>query len=241
MKWIVTSLIALLLSVCNINAQTDDASGMPIAQRHRLGLADTDTLKQNRDNDMAEMTSSINVADSVAVPDSMNMKQEFWRPDPQKAVWYALLFPGAGQIYNRKYWKLPIVYGGFVACTYALTWNNTMYSDYSRAYSDIMDSNPNTNSFKDFLGPAYNLDDPSTIEQLKRVFKNKKDYYRKYRDLSIFVFVGVYVLFVIDAYVDAELSDFDITPDLGMSVGPAAIYDNVTKRNSYGFQFSITF
>lgn len=203
------------------------------------------------------LDASLGATDSVARSDAMSFlpasdslpatkkreKRDWatWRPNPQRAMWLALVLPGAGQIYNRKYWKLPIVYGGFVACTYALTWNNTMYSDYSRAYSDIMDSNPNTNSFKDFLGPAYNLDDPSTIEQLKRVFKNKKDYYRKYRDLSIFVFVGVYVLFVIDAYVDAELSDFDITPDLGMSVGPAAIYDNVTKRNSYGFQFSITF
>ena len=63
-----------------------------------------------------------------------------WEPIPRKATIYALMFPGGGQIYNRKYWKLPIVYGGFVGCVYALTWNQSTYSDYKNAYIDIMDS-----------------------------------------------------------------------------------------------------
>ena len=62
-----------------------------------------------------------------------------WKPDPQRALWLALVVPGAGQIYNRKYWKLPIIYGGFMGCIYALTWNNMMYKDYSQAYLDITD------------------------------------------------------------------------------------------------------
>ncbi len=56
-----------------------------------------------------------------------------WKPEPKRALWLALVLPGAGQIYNRKYWKLPIFYGGFVGCAYALRWNNMMYRDYSRA------------------------------------------------------------------------------------------------------------
>ena len=56
-----------------------------------------------------------------------------WRPNPKRAMWLAIVLPGAGQIYNRKYWKLPIVYGGFVGCAYALRWNNQMYRDYSQA------------------------------------------------------------------------------------------------------------
>lgn len=244
MKWIVTSLIALLLSVCNINAQTDDASGMPIAQRHRLGLADTDTLKQNRDNDMAEMTSSINVADSVAVPDSMNMKQEFWRPDPQKAVWYALLFPGAGQIYNRKYWKLPIIYGGFMGCLYAMNWNNMMYKDYSQAYLDIMDSDPTTQSYNKFLHLGRVIDS-SNEERYKQIFKSRKDKYRRWRDLSFFCLLGVYALSVIDAYVDAELSEFDISKDLSLRVEPAVINNSaankVLEASSFGVQCKLRF
>ena len=70
-----------------------------------------------------------------------------WKPNPQRALWLALVLPGAGQIYNRKYWKLPIFYGGFMGCIYALTWNNMMYKDYSQAYLDLMDTDPSTNSY----------------------------------------------------------------------------------------------
>ena len=57
------------------------------------------------------------------------------------ATWLALVIPGGGQIYNRKYWKLPIFYGGFAGCAYALTWNGKMYKDYSTAYKDAMNGN----------------------------------------------------------------------------------------------------
>lgn len=71
-----------------------------------------------------------------------------WRPDTKRAMWLAIVLPGAGQIYNRKYWKLPLIYGGFVGCAYALTWNGQMYKDYSQAYQDIMSNNPNNKAMK---------------------------------------------------------------------------------------------
>ena len=74
-----------------------------------------------------------------------------WRPDAKRALWLALAIPGAGQIYNRKYWKLPIVYGGFVGCIYAISWNNQMYHDYAQAYIDLMDDDPRTQSYNQFL------------------------------------------------------------------------------------------
>lgn len=180
--------------------------------------------------------------DSVANADGEKIRlRKVWVPDSGKAVWLATLFPGAGQIYNRKYWKLPIFYGGFVACTYALTWNNRMYKDYSQAYLDIMDSDPRTNSFVDFLPPNYDTSSEAVINQLKTTFKNKKDYYRKYRDLSIFAFIGVYVISIIDAYVDAELSTFDISPDLSMGINPAILNDESSRKNAYGLQYRLTF
>ena len=78
-------------------------------------------------------------------------------PDPKRALWLSLVFPGAGQIYNRKYWKLPFFYGGFLGCTYAFKWNQQMYRDYSQAYLDIMDDDPNTNSYLDMLPPRYDI------------------------------------------------------------------------------------
>ena len=161
-------------------------------------------------------------------------------PDPKRALWLSLVMPGAGQIYNRKYWKLPIVYGGFLGCTYALTWNQQMYLDYSQAYLDIMDGDPTTNSFMDMLPPHYDI--TGREEQLKNILKRRKDRYRRYRDMSAFCFVGVYLISVIDAYVDAQLSTFDISPDLSMRLGPSVI-ENHGLRNtaSYGVGCSLNF
>ena len=71
-------------------------------------------------------------ADSVAALKMAGKKAKrdwaTWKPDPKRAMWLAIVIPGAGQIYNHKYWKLPIIYGGFVGCAYAMRWNNQMYS-----------------------------------------------------------------------------------------------------------------
>ena len=78
-------------------------------------------------------------------------------PDPKRALWLAIVLPGGGQIYNRKYWKLPFIYGGFLGCTYAFMWNQQMYRDYSQAYLDIMDDDPDTKSYMDMLPPRFNI------------------------------------------------------------------------------------
>lgn len=163
-------------------------------------------------------------------------------PNPKRALWLSLVVPGAGQIYNRKYWKLPIIYGGFLGCTYAFMWNQQMYRDYSQAYLDIMDDDPRTDSYLDMLPPRYDI--TGREEQFKNIFKRKKDFYRRYRDLSAFCFVGVYLLSVIDAYVDAQLSEFDITTDLSMRVHPSVIGGNGTigqRTAAYGLGCSLNF
>jgi len=167
-----------------------------------------------------------------------------WRPNPQRALWLALVLPGAGQIYNRKYWKLPIVYGGVMGCIYALTWNNMMYKDYSQAYLDIMDSDPTTDSYNKFLHLGVQINS-SNEERFKQIFKNRKDKYRRWRDMSIFVMIGVYALSVIDAYVDAELSEFDISKDLSLEVRPTVIPNlgggNPLQAQSVGLSCCLNF
>lgn len=164
-------------------------------------------------------------------------------PDPKRALWLSLVLPGAGQIYNRKYWKLPIIYGGFLGCAYALMWNQQMYHDYSQAYLDIMDDDPNTHSYTEMLPPRYDI--TGREEQFQNLFKRKKDFYRRYRDLSAFCFIGVYLISVIDAYVDAQLSVFDISPELTMHVEPAVINSQnaLGKRGNtaYGVGCSLNF
>ena len=167
-----------------------------------------------------------------------------WTPNPQRALWLALVIPGAGQIYNRKYWKLPIIYGGFMGCIYALTWNNMMYKDYSQAYLDIMDNDPNTASYNKFLHLGRTIDD-SNRDRYEELFKNRKDKYRRWRDMSFFVMLGVYALSVIDAYVDAELSVFDISKDLSLKVEPTVIPNrmggNPLQAQSIGVNCSLNF
>lgn len=169
------------------------------------------------------------------------IETKVWRPDPEKATWLALIIPGGGQIYNRKYWKLPIVYGGFVGCLYAYNWNGQMYNDYRQAYLDIMDSDPNTDSYKDFFRPGYDYE--ANKEYLKNVFKKRKDRYRRWRDLSIFAFIGVYAVSVIDAYVDAQLSSFDIAEDINLTIEPQRIRGNgeFMQHDYYGLNFNISF
>ncbi len=161
-----------------------------------------------------------------------------WRPNPQRALWLALVFPGGGQIYNRKYWKLPIVYGGFMGCVYALSWNNMMYRDYQQAYLDIMDDDPNTASYNKFLHLGRQIDS-TNIDRYKKIFKSRKDKYRRWRDLSFFVMVGVYAISVIDAYVDAELSEFDISKDLSMKVRPTIMGNGMTGNPLYATSLGV--
>ena len=167
-----------------------------------------------------------------------------WRPNAKRALWLAIVLPGAGQIYNRKFWKLPIVYGGFVGCAYAMRWNNQMYRDYSQAYLDIMDDDPNTQSYNQFLHLGAKIDN-SNIERYKTIFKNRKDRFRRWRDLSFFCLVAVYALSVVDAYVDASLSEFDISKDLSLKVEPTIINNKVErnplKQNSLGLSCSLNF
>lgn len=170
-----------------------------------------------------------------------------WRPDAKRAMWLALAIPGAGQIYNRKYWKLPIVYGGFVGCIYAISWNNQMYHDYSQAYLDLMDDDPRTQSYNEFLHLGTTITDANK-SRYQELFRKRKDRYRRWRDLSVFALVGVYALSVIDAYVDASLSEFDISKDLSLRISPAVLGDesafnsrNPLKSSAVGVGCSLKF
>lgn len=173
--------------------------------------------------------------------DTIIDKKEEFKPDPRKTLIFSAIFPGLGQIYNRKYWKLPILYGGFIGLSYAISWNNRYYQDYFQAYKDIMDEDPETNSWHNFLRYGQ---DPESVDTtwLKDVLRRGKNYYRRYRDLSIIGTVALYGLSIMDAYVDAQLFEFDITPDLSMRVEPAVIQKNsYYAANAFGIHCSFNF
>ena len=189
------------------------------------------TIEQSADS-IIHLTSS----DSFTAPSYM------FKPSPRKAVIYSAIFPGMGQIYNRQYWKLPILYSGFVGFTYFITWNNGYYRDYLGGYQDIMDSNPDTNRWHNML--PYGMDPDSVDKEWFRgVLQQRKDYYRYYRDLSIIGTVALYLLAMVDAYVDSQLFDFDMSPDLSMQIQPTLLREERSNYigSSYGLQWSISF
>ena len=174
------------------------------------------------------------------------MMTEKFVPDSKKATLYATFFPGLGQIYNRKYWKLPLVYGSFVGCMYAINWNGSQYNGYRKAYIDFVDDDPATNSWNDYRFGAYLREDfGNWTTDMKQSFANNlkmiRDYHRRNRDLSYIVTIGVYAIWIVDAYVDAQLFSFDISPDLSMRVEPVLFDSKPGKTRSIGMQLSFAF
>ena len=228
--------IIMLVASINCQAQTEDLAVMDSIAKVDSRILFGDSLATTTDST------------SVVVLNKKEKKPKrdwnTWKPNPQRALWLALVIPGAGQIYNRKFWKLPIIYGGFIGCIYALTWNNMMYKDYSQAYLDIMDDDPGTASYNKFLHLGVQITEANE-ERYKQLFKSRKDKYRRWRDMSFFVMLGVYALSVVDAYVDAELSEFDISKDLSLKVSPVVIPNhsggNMLQASSYGLNCCITF
>jgi hypothetical protein len=171
--------------------------------------------------------------DTLDRQNSKNLPKKIFIPDPNKSVWYALLLPGAGQIYNRRYWKLPIVYGGFAALAYGIGWNGKFYNAYLKGYRDYMDNNPNTNSFEGLVPN-------SSIGNIKDFLENRQNQFRRSRDLCIIGTVAFYAITVLDAFVDAALSDFDISPNLSMKIAPTVIQTNNNAIN-LAMRFNVSF
>ena len=177
----------------------------------------------------------------------LKVKGEF-KPNPTRAVLYAAFFPGLGQIYNRKYWKLPLVYGAAIGCVYAVTWNGTQYRGYRNAYRDLYDKDPKTNSWQDYNYRYYGGSadqpetwNPSAVTAFGNRLKSGKDNFRRNLELSYIVSVGVHLICMVDAYVDAQLFEFDISEDLSFKVEPVLFERTLANSRSFGFQCSITF
>ena len=161
------------------------------------------------------------------------------KPDAVKAVWLGAICPGAGQIYNKSYWKLPIVYGAFMGCWYAVSMMQNRYSGYKRAYLDLYRDNEAgtvtedpSKSYIAVIPEGYDLARVGGASTWMNTLKNRQSIYRRYRDYSILATVVVYALSLIDAYVDAQLFDYDISPDLSLYVEPQIYYDLQHQRSA---------
>lgn len=199
-----------------------------------------DTESETEDTIVAAQGDSIlNVVVAPDSPYGLDGKRIF-NPDPTRATWLSALLPGLGQIYNRRYWKLPIIIGGFMGLGYATNWNNNQYQDYAQGYRDLLDNDPNTNSYMNFFPPTTSEGDLDK-SWLQQTLKSRKDYYRRNRDLCIICIVGLYLLCMVDSYVDASMAHFDLSPNLSMDVQPAVYVEPSAGKPAIGLNWAINF
>lgn len=153
----------------------------------------------------------------VVPPDTLEEK-------PNTAALYSAVLPGLGQIYNKKYWKLPLLYAGGATLAYFLNYNNNLYIQYRNSLIAIKDQDPRTQPIDD----RYDL---STYERVT-------DYWRRNRDLVILTSLLVYVLNIVDAHVDAHLADFKISDDLTLRMDPS-VEQTVFTTNIVGLSIKL--
>lgn len=170
-------------------------------------------------------TTLIGKGQTTSVPDNSLTNQSVIKiHSPHKATIYSALIPGLGQVYNKKYWKLPIIYGLTGVFVYAFDFNNDQYNKYKNAYADMK------------AGKITSFEGYTSTDILSRL----KDGYMRNRDLNVIVLAGIYLLNVVDATVDAHLFDYEINDDLSLNIQPAMkrTFDNQT---SVGISCSFSF
>ena len=151
---------------------------------------------------------------------------------PKLATLLSTVVPGAGKAYNKKYWKIPIIYVGLGTLGYLANRNNTRYKNFRTAYSE---SNAFNKAFnKDTAIALYGTD--FNLNGLDYY----KNYYRRYRDLYVIFTAGLYLLNIVDANVDAHLFDFDISDDISLRITPSAEQYGMTGPVT-GFKINISF
>ena len=175
---------------------------------------------------------SLRVIDSVYVsggPDTVLLKSYATRYDPRKALLYAAVLPGMGQIYNKKYWKLPLVYGGFGALAYGVNFYQQGFLRYKRE----LFTNLELGLIKD---GDIRTGDTFTTANYRRIV----DLYKRQRDFMLILMAGMYLLQIVDAHVDAHLKEFDVNPELKVSLQPLMEHTAMLGNHS-GFSLIIRF
>jgi hypothetical protein len=154
----------------------------------------------------------------------------YYSHSPRTASFYSTILPGLGQAYNKKYWKIPIVYAGMITLAYFVNYNNNYYTKFKKAYIYKVDGDPNTNADFDYFGV-----NTSTISvENANILIDRMDFHRRFRDMSAIGLAGFYLLNIIDATVDAYLFDYDVDQNLSLNIRPAVL------NSPYSVNFGVT-
>lgn len=218
-----------------LKAEYDDITMESVTRTDYLNSLQADMIRSNTRRQLylgATIATYIYALGDAAVNYSTNDTS-----DIKRATTLATIFPGAGQIYNKQYWKVPFVVGGFATMIYVVDWNNRGYQRFKKAYIQITNYENNPDDYPDGspdeFGGRYSAD----------YMESLRDSYRRSRDLSIIMLAGLYILQIIDAHVDAHFQDYDISDDLAMNIEPLVSYSYspVMKSDRAVFGFNVGF
>ena len=160
--------------------------------------------------------------------DSVFVKQH----SPRKAWLFSAVFPGLGQIYNRKYWKVPIIYGIGGAVIFTYFWNHNYYTELDDAYKEFTSMDPRPEEYV-FKGTTLTYDIEGTLDRVRNSVRDD-------RDLSAVGIAAVYFLNIIDAMIDAHFFEYDVSDDLSFKLMPSLIPKNAFAC-SMGLKLSVKF
>lgn len=180
-------------------------------------------------------------ADTIQSAQEIPKKEAPNAHSPRKATIYSAVLPGLGQVYNKKYWKVPVIYLGFGTIAYFINWNNDNYQLFRRGYFDLIDDDPETQGYLEIEAVKrnnYDLNNPTHFNNLRTALMRQKDYFRRNRDLLFIGMVGFYGLNIIDASVDAHFFDFDISDDLTLKWEPSLMQIDNNFVYCINFRFS---
>lgn len=183
--------------------------------------------------------------EEVSIKSSEIIQSSYSKHSPHKATIYAAVIPGLGQAYNKKYWKLPILYAGIGGVIYAIQFNSENYDKYRSAYRDFLIQDPKNMSYLKVIEntniTAEDVHGPYA-DWFRRTLDNRRKYYRRYRDISYAGLVAVYLIQIIDATVDAHFKNFDISDDLSVNLEPVILSTPQEPFNGVvGFQLKFNF
>ena len=172
------------------------------------------------------------IINAQETPKDMQLISDTTYKSPKTASILSAIIPGAGQIYNNKYWKAPIVWGGIGLSVYYIVFNTKKYKQYKDAYIARIDSDSTTVDMQ-FSGSDAQI-------------QSDMEYYRRMRDISYIATAAIYTLNILDAAVDAHLKHFDINDDISARIRPTLLLNNNYNRQfglqaNAGIEISIRF
>jgi len=156
---------------------------------------------------------------------------------PSKAAFYSAILPGLGQIYNKRYWKLPIVYGAIGTGVYAYVYNDDLYDRFRTAFKRRR-AGFTDDEFYDLNGSGIVPGSPDLSDE---ALQDAQERYQRDRDLALLITIGLYAFNIIDANVDAHLQQFNVDDDLSLDIKPYLEYHPITSDPNYGIALIIKF